>query len=68
MIAARFSAINSLNAALHLTERSAGESHESVLDDRRERAHPPDDKQEKLPTINIKIIEHIDNERLRLIF
>ena len=43
-MAARFSAINSRNAALHLMERSEGESQESLLDDRRERAHPPDDK------------------------
>lgn len=36
----RCSAINSHNAALDLEERSAGETHESVLDDRRERARP----------------------------
>jgi len=40
-MAARFSAINSRNAALHLVDRSEGESQESLLDDRRERAHPP---------------------------
>jgi len=50
-MAARFSAINSRNAALHLVERSEGESQESLLDDRRERAHPPD-YMHKLPTIN----------------
>lgn len=39
-MAARCSAISSDSAALDLEERSAGETQESALDDRRERARP----------------------------
>lgn len=55
MSAARFSAISSRNAALHLMERSTGASQESLLDDRRERAHPAHDKYGKSSTIRTKI-------------
>jgi hypothetical protein len=49
-MAARCSAINSRSAALDLEERSGGETQESVLDDRRERAHPVgDEKNGNLP-------------------
>lgn len=58
MMAARFSAISSRSAALHLEDRSAGESQESFFDDRRERAHPAaaavaDDKYGNPPTITL---------------
>jgi len=66
MIAARFSAINSRNAALHLVERSEGESQESLLDDRRERAHPPDNYIKTSPTINT--LYHQTNFHLSTLF
>lgn len=61
MAVARFSAISSRRAALHLAERSAGESHgwsELLDDDRRERAQPDGgggggDKYGNPPTSNL---------------
>lgn len=53
MMVARCSAISSRSAALDLEEISAGETQESVLDDRRERARPVgDDKYGNPPPIN----------------
>lgn len=51
-MAARFSAISSRNAALHLEERSDEETHDSAFDDRRERARPVGDGNGNLPVIN----------------
>jgi len=59
-MAARCSAINSRSAALDSEERSDGETQESALDDRRERAHPVGDVMYgNLPAINLSDEEEI---------
>ena len=59
-MAVRCSAINSRSAALDLEERSDGETQESALDDRRERAHPVGDAMYgNLPAINFSVEEEI---------